>query len=263
MSASRHARPVKSLCLCLLAACLVGGCAVSQKNRNYTIGLDTAVVFGTTLAEVETKRGVATLRRGGNGVYSIRFGRYFQVYELGKFDRVKLLATAQGQDDTAMLLQTYKSGCLRYQLLTVNEEGVYRHDLKTSCNQELAWEADEHGQLAMMETETDRPKVWQWKDGILKSGRRDLRAEQRQAEREAKAATKKKAPTKTRTAKSAAAKGKKTRTQRVPSSSASQVATYEPPPQPYSGGGRIVIPDGTLQTEAIQPVKVRLYADAQ
>lgn len=262
MSASRYARPVKSLCLCLLAACLVGGCAVSQKNRNYTIGLDTDTVFAKQIAEVETKRGAATLRRGAGGEYSIRFGKYFQVYKLGKFDRVRLLATAQAENDTALLLQAYKSGCLRYQLLTVNEDGVYRHDLKTSCDRELEWETDENGQLAVAETDTDRPKVWVWKDGTLKSGRRDLRAEQRQAERETKAAARKKAPTKTRTAKSTT-KGKKTRTQRgAPSSSASQeVAIYEPPPQPYSGGGRIVIPEGALQTEAIQPVKVRLYAE--
>ena len=257
MNTSIHMRSIRSLCLSLLAVCMVCGCAVSQKNRNYTIGLDTDVVFGTQLAEVETQRGVATLRRGGNGVYSIRFGRYFQVYELGKFDRVRLLASAQAQNDTALLLQTYKSDCNRYQLLTVNKEGVYRHDLKTSCDRELLWETDENGQLALMEADTDRPKVWLWKDGTLKSGRRDLRAEQRQTEREEKAQARKKAPTKTKSA----AKGNRpkntARTRKVETAPEAAPVVRKPP----QTGGSIVIPEGTLHTEEIKPTKVRLYAE--
>lgn len=153
---------------CVLAACLLSGCVVTQtRDGNYNFGF---VDLGQTTAEFPSASGPARLRRHADGTYGLYFPSRMSQYRMGRFDHVTLVAHHSDGDRTAALLERRQGNCVNYELVTITANQVGRNPISTSCQTRLDAGVVE-GRLVMRERVDSRARLWVWSRDGVRSGR--------------------------------------------------------------------------------------------
>jgi hypothetical protein len=248
---------------------------VNKTGKNaYSFGLDADAVLGKSLAEFQTPKGKAVLRRNLDGSFAIRFGQRLQVYDIGKFDDVRLIATAGDETLTGALLQQTINGCTTYEFLNIRSSSMERVPIRPGCKTDVFVAKPDATHLILTQDVPSRAQFWTWENGTLAHGQQPAIASvsASPATTRASAPTPIPAPPQPVPAPSPASTPNGSpaprQTETLPTTSATDAIASDSRParrQPSSSAPQvkmdnagITIPTGSIATEPMKPVTVVL-----
>ncbi len=123
--------------MAILAAVLLAGCAVQPNGRGgVVVGMDSAQLFGTTLATFQLQDGTegALRREQNNGAFSIKLNGSMRVVPLPKAVTARVARVTPMGTRTVLVLETQERNCpYKYEVLSIQGSDVLHWSLG-NCN---------------------------------------------------------------------------------------------------------------------------------